>query len=140
MIRSAKSWCSPISSPARSAVYAIADLEPKLFSFSNPSGACATCSGLGVQQFFDPTRVVHHPNLSLAGGAIRGWDRRSAYYFALMQSLAKHYKFDVEEQWQDLPAKVKKIVLYGSGEEKIDFKYVNAQGGTPASVRTSGKA
>jgi excinuclease ABC subunit A len=110
--------------------YAIADLEPKLFSFNNPSGACATCSGLGVQQFFDPTRVVHHPNLSLAGGAIRGWDRRNAYYFALMQSLAKHYKFDVEEQWQDLPAKIKKVVLYGSGEDKIDFKYVNAQGGT----------
>ncbi|WP_116812470.1 excinuclease ABC subunit UvrA [Steroidobacter cummioxidans] len=110
--------------------YSIADLEPKLFSFNNPAGACATCSGLGVQQFFDPTRVVHHPNLSLAGGAIRGWDRRNAYYFALMQSLAKHYKFDVEEQWQDLPAKFKKVVLYGSGEEKIDFKYVNAQGGT----------
>jgi len=110
--------------------YSIADLEPKLFSFNNPSGACTTCSGLGVQQFFDPTRVVHHPNLSLAGGAIRGWDRRNAYYFALMQSLAKHYKFDVEEQWQDLPAKIRKLVLYGSGEEKIDFKYVNAQGGT----------
>jgi excinuclease ABC subunit A len=110
--------------------YSIADLEPKLFSFNNPAGACPTCSGLGVQQFFDPARVVHHPNLSLAGGAIRGWDRRNAYYFALMQSLAKHYKFDVEEQWQDLPAKVQKIALYGSGEDKIDFKYVNASGGT----------
>ncbi|MBL8266479.1 excinuclease ABC subunit UvrA [Steroidobacter sp.] len=110
--------------------YSIADLEPKLFSFNNPAGACGTCSGLGVQQFFDPSRVVHHPNLSLAGGAIRGWDRRNAYYFALMQSLAKHYKFDVEEQWQDLPAKYQKVVLYGSGEDKIDFKYVNAQGGT----------
>jgi excinuclease ABC subunit A len=110
--------------------YSIADLEPKLFSFNNPAGACPTCSGLGVQQFFDPARVVHHPNLSLAGGAIRGWDRRNAYYFALMQSLSKHYKFDVEEQWQDLPAKHQKIVLYGSGEDKIDFKYVNAQGGT----------
>ena len=110
--------------------YSIADLEPKLFSFNNPAGACPTCSGLGVQQFFDPSRVVHHPNLSLAGGAIRGWDRRNAYYFALMQSLAKHYKFDVEEQWQDLPAKVQKVVLYGSGEDKIDFKYVNANGGT----------
>jgi excinuclease ABC subunit A len=110
--------------------YSIADLEPKLFSFNNPAGACPTCSGLGVQQFFDPARVVHHPSLSLAGGAIRGWDRRNAYYFALMQSLARHYKFDVEEQWQDLPAKIRKIVLYGSGEEKIDFKYVNANGGT----------
>jgi excinuclease ABC subunit A len=110
--------------------YSIADLEPKLFSFNNPAGACSTCSGLGVQQFFDPGRVIHHPNLSIAGGAIRGWDRRNAYYFALMQSLSKHYKFDVEEPWEDLPAKCKKIVLYGSGEEKIDFKYVNAQGGT----------
>ncbi len=110
--------------------YSIADLEPKLFSFNNPAGACPTCSGLGVQQFFDPARVVHHPNLSLAGGAIRGWDRRNAYYFALMQSLSKHYKFNVEEQWQDLPAKHQKVVLYGSGEDKIDFKYVNAQGGT----------
>ncbi|WP_129644668.1 excinuclease ABC subunit UvrA [Peristeroidobacter agariperforans] len=110
--------------------YSIADLEPKLFSFNNPSGACATCSGLGVQQFFDPGRVIHHPNLSIAGGAIRGWDRRNAYYFALMQSLSKHYKFDVEEPWEELPAKSRKIVLYGSGEEKIDFKYVNAQGGT----------
>jgi excinuclease ABC subunit A len=110
--------------------YSIAELEPKLFSFNNPSGACATCSGLGLQQFFDPSRVIHHPNLSIAGGAIRGWDRRNAYYFALMQSLSKHYKFDVEEPWEDLPAKSKKVVLYGSGEEKIDFKYVNAQGGT----------
>ncbi|MFC4308635.1 excinuclease ABC subunit UvrA [Steroidobacter flavus] len=110
--------------------YSIADLEPKLFSFNNPAGACATCSGLGVQQFFDPARVIHHPNLSIAGGAIRGWDRRNAYYFALMQSLSKHYKFDVEEPWEDLPAKSRKVVLYGSGEEKIDFKYVNAQGGT----------
>ena len=110
--------------------YSIADLEPKLFSFNNPAGACPTCSGLGMQQFFDPARVVHHPNLSLAGGAIRGWDRRNAYYFALMQSLAKHYKFDVEEQWQDLPAKIQKVVLNGSGEDKIDFKYVSANGGT----------
>jgi excinuclease ABC subunit A len=110
--------------------YSIAELEPKLFSFNNPAGACATCSGLGMQQFFDPGRVVHHPNLSLAGGAIRGWDRRNAYYFALMQSLAKHYKFDVEEQWQDLPEKYKKVVLYGSGEDKIDFRYVDAKGGT----------
>ncbi len=110
--------------------YSIADLEPKLFSFNNPAGACATCSGLGVQQFFDPARVIHHPDLSIAGGAIRGWDRRNAYYFALMQSLSKHYKFDVEAPWEELSAKCKKVVLYGSGEEKIDFKYVNAQGGT----------
>ena len=110
--------------------YSLAELEPRLFSFNNPAGACPTCSGLGVQQFFDPARVVHHPHLSLAGGAIRGWDRRNAYYFALMQSLARHYKFDVEEPWQDLAAKHQKVVLYGSGEDKIDFRYVDANGGT----------
>jgi excinuclease ABC subunit A len=110
--------------------YSIAELEPKLFSFNNPAGACATCSGLGVQPFFDPARVVHHPHLSLAGGAIRGWDRRNAYYFALIQSLAKQYKFDIEVPWDDLSAKHKKVVLYGSGEEKIEFRYVDAKGGT----------
>jgi excinuclease ABC subunit A len=110
--------------------YSLQELEPRLFSFNNPAGACQTCSGLGVQQFFDPSRVVHHPHLSLAGGAIRGWDRRNAYYFALVQSLAKHYKFDIEEPWQDLSAKHQKVVLYGSGEDKIDFRYVSATGGT----------
>jgi excinuclease ABC subunit A len=110
--------------------YSITELEPKLFSFNNPAGACATCSGLGVQPFFDPARVVHHPHLSLAGGAIRGWDRRNAYYFALIQSLAKQYKFDIEVPWDDLSAKCKEVVLYGSGEEKIEFKYVDAKGGT----------
>jgi excinuclease ABC subunit A len=110
--------------------YSLSELEPRLFSFNNPAGACASCSGLGLQQFFDPARVVHHPHLSLAGGAIRGWDRRNAYYFALMQSLAKHYKFDVEEPWQDLPAKHRKVILQGSGEDKIDFRYVDAKGGT----------
>lgn len=110
--------------------YSIAELEPRLFSFNNPAGACATCSGLGVQQFFDPARVVHHQHLSLAGGAIRGWDRRNAYYFQLIQSLAKQYKFDIETPWEELPAKHQKIVLQGSGEEKIDFRYVDAKGGT----------
>ena len=110
--------------------YSLSELEPRLFSFNNPAGACPTCSGLGVQQFFDPARVVHHPHLSLAGGAIRGWDRRNAYYFALMQSLARHYKFDIEEPWQDLSPKHQKVVLYGSGDDKIDFRYVDAHGGT----------
>ncbi len=110
--------------------YSLSELEPRLFSFNNPAGACAACSGLGVQQFFDPARVVHHPNLSIAGGAIRGWDRRTAYYFALMQSLAKHYKFDVETPWEELGAKHKRVVLYGSADEKIDFRYVDAKGGT----------
>src|SRR5690606_14235824 len=94
------------------------------------AGACATCSGLGVQPFFDPERVVHHPELSLAGGAVRGWDRRNAYYFALMQSLAKHYKFDVETPWANLTRRHQQIVLYGSGEEKINFQYPAARGGT----------
>jgi Excinuclease ABC subunit A len=110
--------------------YSLPELEPRLFSFNNPAGACSTCSGLGVQQFFDPARVVHHPHLSIAGGAIRGWDRRTAYYFALMTSLAKHYKFDVETPWQELSAKHQRVVLYGSGDEKIDFRYVDARGGT----------
>jgi excinuclease ABC subunit A len=110
--------------------YSLSELEPRLFSFNNPAGACPTCSGLGVQQFFDPARVVHHPDVSIAGGAIRGWDRRTAYYFALMQSLAKHYKFDVEMSWQELAEKHKKVVLYGSGDEKIEFRYVDAKGGT----------
>jgi len=110
--------------------YSIAELEPRLFSFNNPAGACQDCSGLGTQQYFDPARVVHHAHLPLAGGAIRGWDRRNTYYFALMQSLARHYKFDVETPWQDLPKKQQKLVLYGSGDEKIDFRYVDAKGGT----------
>jgi excinuclease ABC subunit A len=110
--------------------YSIPELEPRLFSFNNPAGACSTCSGLGVQQFFDPARVVHHGNLSLASGAIRGWDRRNIYYFQLIQSLAKPYKIDIETPWDDLTAKQKKIVLYGSGEDKIEFKYTDAKGNT----------
>ncbi|MDY0066937.1 MAG: excinuclease ABC subunit UvrA [Steroidobacteraceae bacterium] len=109
--------------------YSLPELEPRLFSFNNPAGACAACSGLGVQQFFDPARVVHHPDLSLAGGAIRGWDRRNAWYFALVQSLAKHYKFDVETPWRKLSARQQKVVLYGSGEERIDVRYADARGG-----------
>ncbi|HEY4369993.1 MAG TPA: excinuclease ABC subunit UvrA [Steroidobacteraceae bacterium] len=110
--------------------YSIAELEPRLFSFNNPAGACPTCSGLGVQQFFDPARVVHHTHLSLAGGAIRGWDRRNAYYFQLIQSLAKQYKFDIETPWEELSAKHQKVILYGSGEDKIEFRYVDAKGGS----------
>jgi excinuclease ABC subunit A len=110
--------------------YSITELEPRLFSFNNPAGACATCSGLGVQQFFDPARVVHHGNLSLANGAIRGWDRRNIYYFQLIQALAKPYKINIETAWDDLTAKQKKVILYGSGEEKIEFKYTDAKGNT----------
>ncbi len=108
--------------------YSLAELEPRLFSFNNPSGACPTCDGLGVQEFFDPARVVHHPELSLAGGAVRGWDRRNGYYFQLIQSLAKHFKFDVEAPYKSLTAAVKKILLQGT-TEKIDFRYVDAKGG-----------
>jgi excinuclease ABC subunit A len=108
--------------------YSIPELEPRLFSFNNPAGACATCDGLGVKQFFDQDRVVRYPGLSLAGGAIRGWDRRNVYYFSLIQSLAAHYGFDVETAWEKLPQKVRKLLLHGSGEEKIEFNYVTGHG------------
>ena len=86
--------------------YSISELEPRLFSFNNPVGACSTCDGLGVQQAFDPQRVVAHPHLSLAGGAVRGWDRRNAYYFQLISSLADHYEFDIDTPFDELPDKV----------------------------------
>jgi len=109
--------------------YSIPQLEPRLFSFNNPAGACATCDGLGVQQFFDPARVVAHPHLSLAGGAVRGWDRRNAYYFQLIRNLAEHYDFDVETPFEKLPARIRKTILSGSGEEEIEFSYFNGRGG-----------
>ncbi len=103
--------------------YSIMELEPRLFSFNNPVGACSSCDGLGVEQYFDPERVVQQPHLSLAGGAIRGWDRRSAYYFQMLTALSKHYKFDLEKPFEKLSKKVKQILLYGSGEEEIKFTY-----------------
>ncbi|MEJ1416893.1 MAG: excinuclease ABC subunit UvrA [Candidatus Sedimenticola sp. (ex Thyasira tokunagai)] len=109
--------------------YSIEELEPRLFSFNNPVGACPTCDGLGVEQFFDPERVVAHPHLSLAAGAVRGWDRRNAYYFQLISSLGKHYKFDVEASWEGLPEKIRQHILYGSGKESIKFSYFNDRGG-----------
>jgi excinuclease ABC subunit A len=109
--------------------YSIPQLEPRLFSFNNPAGACATCDGLGVQQFFDPARVVAHPHLSLAGGAVRGWDRRNAYYFQLIRNLAAHYDFDVETPFEKLSARTRKTILFGSGEEEIEFSYFNGRGG-----------
>ncbi len=102
--------------------YSVPPLEPKLFSFNNPSGACPTCGGLGVQEFFDPQRVVLHPSLSLASGAIRGWDRRNAHFFQLIQALARHYRFDIETPWMELPAEVRQAVLHGSGGRKIEFR------------------
>jgi excinuclease ABC subunit A len=109
--------------------YSIPELEPRLFSFNNPAGACASCDGLGVQQFFDPERVAAHPHLSLAGGAVRGWDRRNAYYFQLIRSLAEHYGFDVETPFGKLPARIRKVVLFGSGDEQIEFAYFDGRGG-----------
>ncbi len=109
--------------------YSLPELEPRLFSFNSPIGACPTCDGLGVAQFFDPSRVVVHPELSLAAGAVRGWDRRNAYYFQLIQSLAKHYKFDVDAPWQSLPDNVRNAVLFGSGDDLITFNYITESGG-----------
>ena len=103
--------------------YSVPPLEPKLFSFNNPSGACPSCDGLGVQEFFDPQRVVLHPHLSLAGGAVRGWDRRNDHYFNLIQSLARHYGFDIEMPWTELPEHVRHVLLHGSGAEVIEFSY-----------------
>ncbi|WP_341263195.1 excinuclease ABC subunit UvrA [Morganella morganii] len=108
--------------------YSMSELEPRLFSFNNPAGACPTCDGLGVQQFFDPDRVVQNPNLSLGGGAIRGWDRRNFYYYQMLMSLADHYKFDIESPYSELPAKIQKVILNGSGRESIEFKYSNDRG------------
>ena len=110
--------------------WSLAELEPRLFSFNNPAGACANCDGLGVKQFFDPARVVTQPQLALASGAVRGWDRRNAYYFTMIQSLARHYKFDVEAPWRDLDPKVQRVLLNGSGEENVEFRYYDGRGGT----------
>ena len=109
--------------------YALPELEPRLFSFNSPVGACPGCDGLGMAEFFDPSRVVIHPELSLAAGAVRGWDRRNAYYFQLIASLAKHYRFDVDATWQSLPDNVKQAVLYGSGDEQVTFTYFTEAGG-----------
>ncbi len=110
--------------------YAIPELEPRLFSFNNPMGACPRCDGLGAIDFFDPKRIVAHPNLSLAAGAIRGWDRRNHFYYAMLQSLARHYKFDIEAPWEVLDEKVQNLVLYGSGKEAIAFHYPGEKGRT----------
>jgi excinuclease ABC subunit A len=108
--------------------YSISELEPRLFSFNSPQGACPSCDGIGQQEVFDPARVVAFPSLSLASGAIKGWDRRNAYYFAMLESLAKHYKFDLDDPFESLPAQVQQVVLYGSGEEEIKFSYVMDSG------------
>ena len=109
--------------------YSLPELEPRLFSFNSPVGACPSCDGLGVTDFFDPSRIVVHPELSLAAGAVRGWDRRNAYYFQLIASLAKHYGFDVDTAWSELGEKIRQAVLYGSGDEIISFTYLTESGG-----------
>lgn len=108
--------------------YSMQELEPRLFSFNNPAGACGTCDGLGVQQYFDPERVVQNGELSLAGGAIRGWDKRNFYYFQMLKSLAEHFNFDIEAPFDTLPKKIQTLILSGSGTTDIEFKYINDRG------------
>jgi len=108
--------------------YSLAELEPRLFSFNSPVGACPTCDGLGHREFFDPARVVAFPSLSLASGAIKGWDRRNGYYFSMLESVAKHYKFDIDAPFESLDAAVQNAVLQGSGEEEIKFSYAMESG------------
>jgi excinuclease ABC subunit A len=108
--------------------HSIQELEPRLFSFNSPVGACPACDGLGQQDFFDPTRVVAFPSLSLASGAIKGWDRRNGYYFSMLESLAKHYRFDIDKPFDSLPPEVQHAILQGSGEEDIKFSYVMDSG------------
>ena len=108
--------------------YALAELEPRLFSFNNPAGACPKCDGLGQVDFFDPARVVSHPELSLAAGAIRGWDRRNQFYFQMLASLAEHYGFDIDTAFDALPAEIRTVVLHGSGRHKIAFRYLSDSG------------
>src|SRR5438093_1479863 len=114
--------------PVPTCEYALPELEPRLFSFNNPMGACPRCDGLGSVEFFDTKRVVAHPNLSLASGAIRGWDRRNHFYYSMLQSLAKHYTFDIEQPWEMLDERVQRLILDGSGKEKIPFQYPGERG------------
>lgn len=108
--------------------YSMSELEPRLFSFNNPAGACQTCDGLGTRQFFDPSRIINNSELSLSGGAIRGWDKRSYYYFQMLQAVADHYKFDLTMPYEELDKKSQDVVLYGSKGTSIKFKYINDRG------------
>ena len=108
--------------------YSMQELEPRLFSFNNPAGACQTCDGLGNQQFFDPSRVIANPELSLSGGAIRGWDKRNFYYFQMLQALADHFGFKVDQPFNQLDEKHQELILRGSGKQEIEFKYMNDRG------------
>ena len=122
MVFSSKFACSECG-------YSLSELEPRLFSFNNPMGACSFCDGLGVDQFFDPQRVVHDECVSLADGAIRGWDKKTSYYSAMLESLARHYGFSIEVPFCDLPEDARQVVLYGSGKEVIEFQYQRPHGG-----------
>jgi len=113
--------------------YSLSELEPRIFSFNNPKGACSSCDGLGVRQHFDPELIIHNPDISLAGGAVRGWDRRNAYYYSIICALAKHYKFDPEQTYAQLPKAIQDIILFGSGNELIEFTYAHGSG--PAKTR-----
>ncbi|MEE1675379.1 excinuclease ABC subunit UvrA [Agarivorans aestuarii] len=108
--------------------YSMTELEPRIFSFNNPAGACQTCDGLGVDQFFDDKKVIVNPALSLSGGAIRGWDKRNFYYYQMLKSLAAHFEFDLDMAFQDLSDKHQKVILHGSGRTSIEFKYMNDRG------------
>jgi excinuclease ABC subunit A len=108
--------------------YSLSELEPRIFSFNNPKGACSSCDGLGVRQHFDPELIIHNPDISLAGGAIRGWDRRNAYYYQIICSLANHYHFDPEVPYSELSKEIQDIILYGSGREAIEFKFMSGAG------------
>jgi excinuclease ABC subunit A len=121
-------FSSKYACPVPTCEYALPELEPRLFSFNNPMGACPRCDGLGEIEFFDPKRIVAHPNLSLASGAIRGWDRRNHFYYSMLQSLAKHYRFDIEQPWEMLDERVQRLVLHGSGKESIAFNYPGERG------------
>ncbi|HTN33892.1 MAG TPA: excinuclease ABC subunit UvrA [Marinobacter sp.] len=108
--------------------YSLSELEPRIFSFNNPAGACPTCDGLGMKQFFDAEKIVQHPEATLAAGAIKGWDRRAVYYFQMLRSVAEHYNIDLETPWISLPESFQHILLHGSGDEAITFQYVNSRG------------
>lgn len=112
--------------------YSLGELEPRLFSFNNPTGACPGCDGLGVDQFFDEERIVHNEYLSLSEGAIRGWDKKTTYYYPMLQALALHFDFDINKPFCDLPVSIRHLVLYGSGKESINFHYQRANGDTMA--------
>ena len=108
--------------------HSISELEPRMFSFNNPAGACATCDGLGVHQFFDQDRIVHQPSHKIAEGAIRGWDRRNAYYYQMLTCVANHYGFDLDLPFEELSSEAKQVILHGSGEDKVEFKYLTERG------------